>query len=105
MIRALFIMLFMLGGCGLKDTVSSQLGLTGQLKIVNNTELDAEIERQKCGSQKWSRLGTLKKGKDKTWTLDEQCYDLHATNESGQIWTHRALVQDGIRLTVFVEWN
>ena len=91
----------LLMGCG---TIGPYIGITGQLRVKNNTAYNAVVERQKCGSENWKKLGTVKRGKNKTWIFDEECLNLKATNIQGNMWYTRAYVKDGHRTTVFVVW-
>lgn len=94
----------LVSGCGLKDTVTSSLGITGELKLVNNTSSDARVERRKCGAEGWDEFAVVRAGKSRTWTLGEECYDLRALNSHGDRWGGTAIVVGGMRNTVWIEW-
>ena len=99
-------LLLLVMGCGLKDTITSSIGTTGELKIVNNTSVDATMQQQKCGADSWDwqDLIVLRAGKSHTWTRGEQCYSLRAINEYGEAWSGTAIVQGGMRITLWIEW-
>jgi len=99
--------LLLLAGCGIKDTVTSSLSMTGELKLVNNTSVDATVQQQGCGADfwDWQELGIIRAGKSKTWTHGEQCYSLRAINEYGESWTGTAIVQGGMRVTLWIVWR
>jgi len=99
-------LLLLIVGCGLKNTVTSSIGTTGELRLVNNTSVDATVQQQKCGADSWDwqDLVVLRAGKSKTWTRGEQCYSLRAINEYGESWSGTAIVQGGVRITLWIVW-
>ena len=98
-------LLLFIVGCGLKNAVTSSIGTTGELRLVNNTSADATVQQQKCGADfDWQDLVVLRSGKSKTWTRKEQCYSLRAINEYGESWTGTAIVQGGMRITLWIVW-
>ena len=98
------VLLLAVVGCGLKDTITSSIGTTGELRLVNNTNADATVQQQKGGADFWNDLVVLRAGKSKTWTRDEQCYSLRAINEYGESWSGTAIVQGGMRITLWITW-
>jgi len=102
--EAILVAVAVLMGCGIKDTVTSSLGITGELKLVNNTSSDAQVQRQPCGADQWQEWVVLGAGKSKSWTLEEQCYSLRAINGLGDTWYGTAVVQGGIRTTLWIAW-
>jgi len=90
--------------CG-NNALTSYAGLSGQLKVVNNTGYDASVQRKKCGAEEWGSVTVVKAGKDKEWSLDAGCFDLTAVNARHESWGTTAYVSDGQRTTLWVEWH
>lgn len=101
---AVVFVVFVVVNCG-SNKLTSYAGLSGQLKVVNNTNLDAGVQRRKCGAETWGDVTTVKSGKSKEWSLDAGCFDLKAYSPEGDFWAMQSVyVSDGQRTTVWVEW-
>ena len=98
------LVLLALMACG-NSRITSAIGLSGQLKVVNNTSLDADVQRRKCGAETWGDVVTVKADKSREWALDDGCFDLKAYSPHGDFWVIQSVyVNDGQRTTVWVEW-